>query len=276
VGPATANSSPSPSGCETAWRLIAVYALSVLAIAGLLALVASAFVPLPLWKIFRRCVSIAAAVSLWLIVRRRPGRSLRAFGFTASPHHLALGIGLGLGSVALVIAAGFALGCYTVQVTPDLWRLWRVAALFLPAALLIGVLEELVFRGLLLQTLLACSRTTAVLVSSLAYSLVHVRTTGMSQLVAMELGGLFLLGVVLSSTYLKTGQLYLAVGMHAALAYAARVNKLVMHIDPELWWLGGTNRLINGLLGWGAVLLLGVLIWRWPAPSERGGVSHAG
>lgn len=275
MGPATANAPRSTAGCRDAWWQVIRYALTLAAIAAALTLAASPFVDLPPLKVFRRCVSIAAAAALWITVRHGLHRSLRSYGFGHARRHLWLGLALGAGAVALLGASGAALGIYHLEVTPDRARLLRVAGLFLPAALLIGVLEELVFRGFLLQSLQACSRTVAVLVSSGAYSLVHLRSTAVSVPVAMELAGLFLLGLVLAGSYFKTGQLYLAVGLHAAMAYAARVNKLVMHIDPELWWLGGTNRLINGLLGWGAVLLVGAIIWRWPAPPERGGVPHA-
>lgn len=276
MGPATANSPRSSAGCRDAWRLLAYYTLTFAAIAALLTLAATPFVDLPPVKVFRRCASIAAAAALWLIIHRVQRRSFSSYGLGPARQHLWLGLALGTAVVAALGVAGLWLGCYRIEVTPETARLWRVATLFLPAAALISVLEELVFRGFLLQTLLACSRTAAVLVSSGAYSLVHLRATEVSVQVAMELAGLFLLGLVLAGAYLKTGQLWLAVGLHAALAYAARVNKLVMHIDPELWWLGGTNRLINGVLGWAAVLLIGAVIWRWAAPLERGGVRDAG
>ena len=275
MGPATANPPRSTAGCRDAWQLLIRYTLTLAAIAALLTLAAMPFVDLPPLKIFRRCASIAAAAALWFIVHRVQRRSFSSYGLGPTRQHLWLGLALGAAAVAVLGLAGWWLGCYRVQITPDTARLWRVATLFLPAAALISVLEELVFRGFLLQSLLACSRTAAVLVSSGAYSLVHLRATDVSVQVGMELLGLFLLGLVLAWAYVKTGQLWLAVGLHAALAYAARVNKLVMHIDPELWWLGGTNRLINGVLGWAAVLLIGAVIWRWMAPPEQGGVLDA-
>jgi hypothetical protein len=46
------------------------------------------------------------------------------------------------------------------------------------------------------------------------------------------------------------------------LAYGARVNKLVLAIDPSITWLTGTSRLINGVVSWVVLLGLGVLVWR--------------
>jgi hypothetical protein len=87
----------------------------------------------------------------------------------------------------------------------------------------------------------------------------------------LELGGLFLLGNLLAFTFLWTRQLYLAVGLHAALAYAARVNKLVVSFpDQSIAWLVGTSRLINGIVSWVVLFALGGIIFWWVRASRRG------
>ena len=89
---------------------------------------------------------------------------------------------------------------------------------------------------------------------------------------ALQLGGLFLLGEVLSLSYLRTGQLYLPMGLHAVLAYGVRVNKLLIEFtDLSLSWLVGTSRLVNGLASW--VMLLGIggiVFWRGRFSNEGG------
>ena len=53
-------------------------------------------------------------------------------------------------------------------------------------------------------------------------------------------------------------------GLHAVLAYGARVNKLVIEFhDLSQSWLSGTSRLVNGLVGWIALGSIGALIWWW-------------
>ncbi|MEK7214709.1 MAG: CPBP family intramembrane glutamic endopeptidase, partial [Chloroflexota bacterium] len=124
---------------------------------------------------------------------------------------------------------------------------------------LVGGLEELIFRGYLLRQLLACSQPLAVAGSSAAYALVHLRPNPVWPSSGLELAGLFILGCVLAASVLRTKQLYLAIGLHASLAYWARTNKLLIDFTapPELQWLTGTNRLINGVAAWCALAGIG-------------------
>ena len=71
-----------------------------------------------------------------------------------------------------------------------------------------------------------------------------------------------------SRAYLRTNSLYLSIGLHAVLAYGARVNKLLMQFtDPSLAWFTGTSRLVNGLVGWLVLLGIGGVILRWARPT---------
>ena len=108
----------------------------------------------------------------------------------------------------------------------------------------------------------------AVAISGALYALVHLRDSSWTAATYRELFGLFLLGGVLALSYLRTRQLYFAIGLHAALAYGARVNKLVIQIpDASLSWLTGTSRLINGVVSWIVLLCLGgLLVWWTRAP----------
>lgn len=250
----------------------------MLLISLVLTLLAHPWLSLSWWRVFRRCVSIASAISLWLVISKAEHRSIRSYGFLApraGKRQFLFGLGLGLGTLGIVFGIGLAGGLYRISITPDAVKLWRVVVGFIPAALLVGILEELVFRGFLLQHLLRYSTSAAVIASSALYSLVHLKGAEMDLALSMrELAGLFLLGVVLALSYLRTSQLYLAVGLHAALAYGARVNKLVMEILPDesIGWFVGTSRLVNGALGWGALLAMGgIMVW-WTSSSHRGGL----
>ena len=232
------------------------------------------------WRIFRRCVSFAAAASLWLIVRKHERRSLRSYGFTevfrVGKRQALVGALVGLGAVSLMLGTYLASDICRLAIHPDRLKLWRTVLGFVPAAALVGVLEELVFRGFILQRLLPWSRATAVIGSSAVYAAVHLRTTALALATCLELGGLFLLGVVLSLSYLRTRQLYFAVGLHAALAYGARVNKVLLTFpDPSgAAWLVGTSRLVNGLIGWMGLLGIGALVLWWLRSSNAGEGGH--
>jgi len=226
--------------------------------------------------IFRRCVSIGAAISLWLSVQKFGKRSLRSYGFSrtgAGTRQLLFGLLLGLGTLGLLFGIGLMSGTCRIDITPDRSKLWWTVLGFIPVAALVGVLEELVFRGFLLQHLLPFSRPVAVAVSSALYALVHLKTTSLGLGIWFELIGLFLLGSVLSLSYLATHQLYIALGLHASLAYGARVNKLVVHFFPEppTLWVMGTGRLVNGMVSWALLLVIGGIVMWWTRASHRGG-----
>lgn len=220
---------------------------------------------LPWWKVFRRCASIAAASSLWFIAARIERRPLRSYGFgnwTLGRPQLFLGVGLGLGSLAALLGIGFMTGGYRVALAEDQANALGKVLGLIPASLLVGALEELIFRGFILQQLMACSRPFAVVGSSLAYALVHLKTRVLGVSVGLELTGLFLLGVLLALSYVRTKQLYLAVGLHAVLAYGALVNKALIEFPhPSLSWLIGTNRLVNGVFSWIVLVAAGGVMW---------------
>ena len=257
---------------------LAGFGLCVFFLALLFGAIATPWTTLPFWKVFRRCVSVSAALSLWLFIRKLERRSFRSYGFAepgAGKREARFGALLGGGVLCLLFGAYLVFGVCRVRITPDLPRLWRTVGGFIPLAIAVGLLEELVFRGFILQHLLACSKGLAVLGSSALYAVVHLKAAALDAAVWYELVGLFLLGGVLALSYLLTHQLYLAVGLHAVLAYGARVNKLLIEFtDPSLAWLVGTSRLVNGVASWIALLVVaGMVVW-WVRRSHEGGLHH--
>lgn len=232
------------------------------------------------WKIFRRCVSVASALSLWFIVKKRMRRRLRSFGFSspvAGRGQFRLGMLLGLSVVAVLVGILVLSGACRVEVMADRFRLWRVLLSFAPIAILIAILEELAFRGFILQHLLPYSRWIAVVLSSLLYALVHVKMTPLTLGTSRELIGLFLLGGTLALSFLQTQQLYFAVGLHAALAYGARINKLFVDFPyGSKAWLVGTSRLTDGLINWAVLVFLGGAILWWGQSLRSREVSDEG
>jgi membrane protease YdiL (CAAX protease family) len=270
-----------------AWWAVARFGISVallsVALSGIALLtahlVAVPWAGLSWWTVTRRCVSMAAALSLWWCIRYAERRSLGSYGLgplRAGKRDLARGLALGAGTLVVLLGLGLAVGLVRLQITPDQGKLWRTVIGFLPAAGVVGLLEELVFRGFLLRHLLACSTAVAVLASSACYALVHLKHPAMDWAVGRELIGLGVLGAVLAMTVLRTRTLYLAIGLHASLAYGVRVNKLLLEFpEPSLCWLTGTTRLVNGLLSWLALLGIGGIVLWWTRPSsQRGGSCH--
>ena len=267
---------PPVSRVAALWTVIR-FGMWVFLLGGVMSLAVKPWVHLSLWMIFRRCVSIAAAISLWVSLARWERQSVRACGLSASrdgAEQLACGLLLG-GSILLFMLGMYLMtGVCHIDMTPDRVKLWRTLVGFVPAALLVGVLEELVFRGYLLRHLLPYSKPIACIASSLLYAVVHLKTPPTEWMMWMELGGLFLLGMTLSLSYLLTNQLSFAIGLHAILAYGARVNKLVISFpNSPFAWIFGTSRLVNGMVSWVGLLLMGgLLVWWWRRSSlEREG-----
>ena len=249
------------------------FTLCLLAVGWCLSAVAKIWVHLSWWKVFRRCVSIAAASALLFFLRYVHRRSIGSLGlgpWKTGRRQVIQGSLLGAGMVLSIGAAYAAFGIWKFSPYPKAWRVVYTVVGFLPVAYVVGVLEELIFRGYVLQQLLSCSRWLAVVGSSAAYALVHLRTMDWPGN-ALELVGLFLLGCVLAIGYLKTDQLYLSIGLHSILAYWARVNKLFVEITAPNWeWLVGGNRLVNGVIGWLALIAVGWIVARSRRMSAHG------
>ena len=218
------------------------------------------------WNFFRRSASIAALTMLLTFMRhvdRRPVRSLGLGPWSDGRRQLLLGLGIGLLATILLGLVYLKVDVLHFYRHPNTIKVVSTLIGALPAMVLVAVLEELVFRGYVLQHLLPLSRVVAIGGSSIAYALVHLRTQLIWPSGAFELTGLFILGAVLALTVLWTKQLYIAIGLHASLAYAARVNKMVVAFAGSApQWLVGTSRLVNGIAAWIVLLVIALAVAR--------------
>lgn len=144
-------------------------------------------------------------------------------------------------------------------------------------ACLIGVMEEIFFRGYLLQSFQEnMSLPKAVCVCSLIYSMLHFFkadafvSTGFQPFVGFvtmaqffkpiffeffknlpAIIGLFLVGVLLSYAFIKTKSLYLSIGLHAGMVFMMKTDALfLVRVRGEMGWLFGDSKLITGALVW--------------------------
>ena len=268
---------PSPnSDCPSCLARLAWFAICLVTLALVISGILKLWIALPWWKLFRRCVSVSAGLALWGMARKQPRQFLQSLGlgpWRVGKPLVVRGLLLGGSTLLGILASYLLMRVCRIHLHPDTLRIWRTVLGFVPAVGLIALLEELVFRGYILHQLLACSKPVAVLGSSTLYALVHLRSQFVWPGTAYDLIGLFLLGGVLALSVLKTKQLYLAMGLHAAFAYGAIVNKLFLEFTtPSLRWLVGTNHLVNGVIAWLAFIGLGILIGqqRELQPKEAG------
>ena len=152
------------------------------------------------------------------------------------------------------------------------------------AAILVSLLEESVFRGVVFGALKRhTSLVTAVGVTSVIYALVHffertrhegevLWSSGLALLPKMLRGftdwqmivpGFFALtvaGIILAMAVRTTGSLYFSIGLHAGWIFWLKTYKFFTRpVDESHAWVWGSGKLIDGWIAF-AVLLL---TWWW-------------
>ena len=139
---------------------------------------------------------------------RRPGVGLRGPGKLTE-----LGAGLLAGTALISLAVGLIalLGGYRVTGFSASPQLLAPLAIGIGA----GVIEEILFRGILLRVLDAWLGSWAALgITSLLFGLIHMTNPGASLVTA--LGLVVEAGVLLGAAYLLTRRLWFAIGLHIA------------------------------------------------------------
>lgn len=237
-------------------------------------------------KVMRR---IIMGVAILVIFFFRKPLMINSFSTIGIKHtsgwwkHLQTGFFLSTGMFILYTAFLFITGAKILQIDAkspgDLFfQLFKILLI----AGLVGCIEEIFFRGFILQSFLRDMHTiSAVCASSLFYSLLHFFKAkllvfpGFQPLVGFmviyqsfsnmivnftailpTMIGLFLVGVVLSYACLRTNSLYFAIGLHAGWVFLIKTNILLFdHVGTNLRWLFGDSKVVSGVLGWGLLIV---------------------
>src|SRR5918995_3105777 len=204
---------------------------------------------------------------------------------------LDLGFGMALGTLLMlgIFGAELALGWTEITATfatadPEQRFAPLILVLFFTIVLYGGILEEITYRGYLLQNLAEglnlkrigprLATLIAVLISSVVFGLAHASNPGATAL--STLNTILVAALVLAAGYVLTGQLALPIGFHVAwnfvgvgvLGYSASVNIVgasflaISEHGPALW-TGGAHRPEAGLFATGAYILGFMLIAAW-------------
>lgn len=196
-----------------------------------------------------------------------------------------LGFLLSTGMLALYTSLLLATGGYIFHVDVDAGNIISKIIKILLIASLVGFIEEIFFRGYILQSMLTgLQNIYALCISSFFFSALHFFKTdfpvspGSDPLIGllviyqsfkaiiMDLPdifpafvGLFLIGIALGYGYLRTKSLYFAIGLHTGWIFLSKTNRIFFdHVEKNPEWLFGDSKLFNGVLGW--VLLLCTLV----------------
>jgi membrane protease YdiL (CAAX protease family) len=231
----------------------------------------------PFRRIYNRSILIVALAGLWPLLRALQLRSWREIGWARRPdawRHVGLGITLGVAS--LLAAAGIAIMAGRRGLNPEPITAAVLAGVLLKLAFTattVSLLEETFFRGAVQAVLQrALGLAAAVVLTSALYSAVHfLKPPGRVLVAAADLNWtsgfawfglivshsaklegalvglvtLFLAGCILGWSVIRTGTLYLAIGLHAGWVLANEFFR----------WLGA-GRIIEEMICWPLLLAL--------------------
>lgn len=212
----------------------------------------------PFHRYVHRCVLILALAGLYPLARGLGCRSLRDVGLARDPkghgfRRWAAGIGLGFAMFAVIVGLELALGMRVARETWSWNELGRAAGKALTTALIVGVLEEILFRGVLCGGLRrVVGWVTAIVVSSFVYSAVHFfarppapeNVSWLSGVMALSqmmegltsagrlypgLVTLFLAGTLLAVVFRRTGTLWFSMGLHSGWVFWIKMRGWMTH-----------------------------------------------
>ncbi|MGF1484976.1 MAG: lysostaphin resistance A-like protein [Opitutales bacterium] len=212
-----------------------------------------------------------------------------------------LGVGAGLFLIAILAQSLMA----EVVRKPERQEAFLPLTLLsmLPGAVIIGILEEIVFRGLVLRIFLSAFRSSwlAVLLTAVFFATVHFKFpnpywegsgrvvewhsgfyvalwTLLGPLAEADLSGFApffiasyvnytLLGVVLGVLFVRSQSLLVCAGLHSGLVLAMLTYSKLYNVDAgSLHWLLGTTPLRDGFLATGLLVILLVALRCLPLP----------
>jgi membrane protease YdiL (CAAX protease family) len=246
----------------------------------------------PFARIFNRAFMISGIILFILCRRRLIGpqwwQLLRADGRVAC-RDLITGLALAIGSMVALAAAMTAYDVFTPFFRVSLARALSRFASAVTTGIFAGTLEEIFFRGLLFKAIYdAGHRLRAFLLVNLFYSALHfVRPgkpyfldhleplAGFRHLLATfapfldpvmilpGIIGLWLIGIILSYALLRTGKLYLSIGLHAGWIIGLKTLRVFGDFEREdLGWLFGSTdpKIVSGVATYIGLLLVSVAV----------------
>ena len=255
----------------------------------------------PFSRVFNRSFMIAGIIGF--VVARRfifPPRlkMLLSPGFATAARLLRDGWILATGSMILLVALMAIAGIFE----PFFRLSWSESIATLAGAFSAGIfagfLEEIFFRGILFLGLRDDGRPfSAYLLANLFYSALHFVKPGEAYfvdgieplagfrhlLITFEpflhplvllpgIFGLFLIGVILSYALVRTGNLYLSIGLHAGWVFGLKVMRVFGDFKrTDLGWVFGSTdpKIVSGVATWLGVLLVGLIVHRLTRPGSH-------
>lgn len=267
---------------------IIILLLAATAITLLVAPLIASILPFHLYRVMSRVVMLVTFLLFYQYRNKLGIASIKSLGFSSKRNWwflLFLGLVLAMFSVAVIM---FIMVATSVRfLVPDLKTapvIWDFIS-YLLSGFIVALIEETFFRGFVLQSLRRdTSLALTLIVTNFFYAIIHFfRPEVFSEIKVLNIEssllglrffimplvtnwqqiwpdflGLFLIGLVLSFAYLRTGSLALSIGLHAGWIVGMKMLSLTTDVTRlgSLWVNG---KLVSHPLTWG-VLLLFILI----------------
>ena len=247
----------------------------------------------PFSRIFNRTFMISGIV-LFFFCRRflHIGKfsELGLISLSKGYRDLLIGWIMAVGSMALLIVTMSVADVFTPFFRLSLADSLGRCASALASGVFAGVLEEIFFRGILFKGLLDSGRPVrAFVLANLFYSLLHFVKPGEAYFVnefdaaagfrhllftfspflhpaslLAGIFGLFLIGLVLSYAYLRTGNLYMAIGLHGGWVFSLKMIRVFGDFtrDDLGWMFGSTDpKIVSGVVTWIGIAIVWCLVY---------------
>jgi uncharacterized protein len=240
----------------------------------------------PFHRFVNRSLLALAIIGIWPLMRSLGAKSWHDVGMVKTGgewQRLAAGFALGFSSLACVAIIVLAAHGRQFNANLTVARIGISIAGAAATAIVVSVLEELLFRGAIFGALRKVwNWRAALLLSSMIYAIVHFMQSadlagpvtwhsGLEILPRMLRGfgdlpvvipgffNLTLAGILLGLAYQKTGNLYFSIGLHAGWifwlkSYGLLTTAPVAAANQSLW---GTEKLIDG---WLALVILTITL----------------
>lgn len=188
----------------------------------------------------------------------------------------------GVPMIFLIYGFNLATGAFTLNPAWSASSLFGDIAAAATAALLIGALEEVVFRGLVFRLFYSAMRPLpAILLSSLFFAILHFKTPdfslegvapnehGLSEALAIAWGtavapiaqfdlkyllAIFLVGIVLHQVFVLGRNLWASIGLHAGWVFTIKLFDGAFQTTEQANAFSGTTRVADGY--WVSVVLI--------------------
>jgi membrane protease YdiL (CAAX protease family) len=240
-------------------------------------------------RVYDRVLEILAILG-FVTCRRWLGlTSLKALGLGVPERRRELWLGIAIALGGMLVLVGVMYGCGALRF---FWRYpfekgVQKALAGAVGAVLVGAAEEVLFRGILLGGLMReMGRGPAVAWTTGVYAVVHFLRGGrqigeVTMLSGFErvasafapladpgvvpgLVGFVVLGLVLAHARLRSGALYLPIGLHSGWVFVVRVGRVAMDLPRRrrqgLLWGLPRPPIVSGVAGWVALAATGLVV----------------